>query len=217
VSDRGGDIEDKMEDPRIDELLEHVDAVDENGELTSIALIARRVSSYLEIVENLREELGDYHSSVSDLEQRAENLAMSIHERTSIRGDITEQAQTTAMKAAFSITTASGAQLRKEATEKRENLAQFEADFAHDQARLKEVTKALESKQSRLMETRDQIARRMNIIDALLQRAEIEWPSYFFEENERLKARQHGTTGSQTRHAPKRRSHRRVIRRRRAS
>lgn len=178
-----------MEDPRIDELLEHLDAVDENGELTSIALIARRGYSYLEIIENLRAELRDYHTSVSDLEQRAENLTQTISERSKLRADITDLAQTAAMKAAFSTTTARGAQLRKEASDKRKDLSQFEEDLAHDQARLKEVTRALEGKQARLMETRDQIARRMNIIDALLQRAEIEWPAYFFEENERLKSK----------------------------
>jgi predicted nucleic acid-binding Zn-ribbon protein len=206
-----------MEDPRIDELLQHVDAVDENGEPTSIALIARSVSSYLEAVENLREELQDYHSSVSSLEQRAENLTQSINKRSTLRGDITDMAQTAAMQAAFSTTTARGAQLRKDANEKRKNLTQFEDDFAKDQARLKEVMRAIQGKQARLMETRDQIARRMNIIDALLQRAEIEWPSYFYEENERLKAKQSNTSASPVRHVSKRRPHRRIIRRRRAS
>ena len=204
-----------MEDPRIDELMEFLDSVDEDGQPTSIALIARRVSSYMEIISKLREELDEYHSSVEDLEIRRDNLAKRMDERKSLREDITQNAQDAAAKAAFS-TTSRGALLRKEAAEKRRELKQFEGDYVDDEKRFREVTKALDNGKSRLMDIRDQIARRMNIIDALLQRAEIEWPSYFFEENDRLKAAK-GLEGELARPGQRRRGRRRVVRRRRAS
>ena len=206
-----------LEDPRIDELMDHIDDVDEHGEPTSIALIARRVDAYLDVVDDLREDLAKHHKFVEDLEERASNLRSTLLERDTLRGDITDQAQTAAMKAAVAITTAQGAQLRQDAMEKQKALKQFEADYARDEQRYKEAMRALESRHLLVMETRDQIARRMNIIDALLQRAEIDWPSYFFEENERLKAKNKTATSSTRRRGGRGRGRRRIIRRRRAA
>ncbi len=198
--------------------MDYLDAVDEDGQPTSIALIARRVRSYLDVVENLRAELEEHHESASDLEVRADNLKRRVEERESLRGDITDMAQTAAMKATFATTSGRGTQLRNEAVEKRKDLQQFEKDYAEDEKRLKEVMRALEGQQTRMMETRDQIARRMNIIDALLQRAEIEWPAYFFEENKRLKSSKGGEEGAGAPLVRRRgRGRRRVVRRRRAS
>ena len=199
-----------MEDPRIAELLECIDDVDELGAPTKLALIAKRVQSYVDIVAKLREELASFHTEVESLETRAENLSQLIEDRKTLKSDISEMAQEAAVKAAFSMSSR-GAALRKDAAEKHHNLQEFQGDFANDQKRLKEVMRALDSRRERLQETRDQIARRMNIIDALLQRAEIEWPAYFFEENDRLKA-----AARQGQPAPlrRRRGRRRVVRRR---
>lgn len=207
-----------MEDPRIEELMDYIDAVDENGDPTKIALIARRVDSYLEVVAGLRVELDEHHESVNELEERAANILERLQERDTVRIDITEVAQTAAMRASYVTTTGRGAQLRQDAAQKHKDLRQFEADYADDDRRYKEAMRALSSKQERLMEMRDQIARRMNIVDALLQRAEIEWPAYFFDENERLKAKKTSATSSTTRRRSGRGGgRRRIIRRRRAS
>ena len=204
------------EDPRIDELMEYLDSVDAKGEPTSIALIAKRVASYAEVVGGLREQLDASHSAIEELESRAENLATHLNERNSLRDDITLMAQDAAIKASFSTTSARGAQLRKDGASKQKELRQFESDLAVDEKRFKELNRALESGRIRLMEMRDQIARRMNIIDALLQRAEVDWPSYFFEENRRLKSAK-GAAKAVVRPAARGRGRRRVVRRRRAS
>ena len=176
------------EDPRIDELLAHMDDVDEKGEPTLLALIARRVDSYEESIEKLREELEGYHGAVSSLETRAQNLAASISERDSIRVDLTSEAQEYAVRAAMSASSSRGAALRNEAEEKRTRLRQFEEEQSRDTRRLRETTRALEASSEKLTATRDQIARRMNIIDSLLQRAEIEWPNYYLDEAKKNKA-----------------------------
>ena len=208
-----------IDDPRIDELMEFIDSVDDNGEPTSIALIARRVASYLEVVKGLRQELDESHASVLELEGRAENLATRLEERESLSADITLMAQDAAIKAAFSSSGSRSAQLRKDVAQKQSDLKQFQADYDEDSKRLVEVKRALNTRHTRLIEARDQIARRMNIIDALLQRAEIEWPSHFFEENSRIKSAHGGSGNAAARPAPKGRSRarRRVVRRRRAS
>ena len=205
------------EDPRIDELMEYLDSVDENGEPTSIALIAKRVTSYLKVVEGLREELDAGHAAIEQLEERADNLSTRLAERNSLRDDITLMAQSAAVKASFSTTSSKAAQLRGEAAEKQKNLRQFESEYEIDTKRYNEVSRLLESGQARLMETRDQIARRMNIIDALLQRAEIDWPAYFFEENRRLKSAKTGARVVRPASRGSGRGRRRIIRRRRAS
>lgn len=205
------------DDPRISELLEYLDTVDEHGEPTSIALIAKRVTSYLKVVEGLREELDESHAAIDQLEERAYNLSTRLAERNSLRDDITLMAQSAAVKASFSTTSSKAAQLRSEAFEKKQNLQQFEAEYQVDQKRFAEVNRLLESGQARLMETRDQIARRMNIIDALLQRAEIDWPAYFFEENRRLKSAKSGGRVVRPASRGSGRGRRRIIRRRRAS
>lgn len=199
--------------------MEFIDSVDDNGEPTSIALIARRVASYLEVVKGLRQELDESHASVLELEGRAENLATRLEERESLSADITLMAQDAAIKAAFSSSGSRSAQLRKDVAQKQSDLKQFQADYDEDSKRLVEVKRALNTRHTRLIEARDQIARRMNIIDALLQRAEIEWPSYFFEENSRIKSAHGGSGNAAARPAPKGRSRarRRVVRRRRAS
>lgn len=207
-----------MEDPRIVELMEHADSVGENGEPTAIAMIARRVKAYMGEVETLRKQLNEHHASVQDLEKRRENLAARMEERKNVREDISISAQDAIVKAALS-STSTGATHRKEAAEKQQQLKQFMADYATDEKRFKEMNRALESGRARLMEARDQIGRRMNIVDALLQRAEIEWPTYFFEENARLKSAKPGDTTSARHAAPLRRGSgkRRIVRRRRAS
>lgn len=206
-----------MEDPRIEELMDYIDSVDDSGQPTAVALIAKRVASYLEVVDDLRDQLSEAHGAVEDLEDRASNISIRLKERDGLRVDITDQAQTAAMKVAYTTTTGRGAQLRQDAAEKHRALQQFEAEYAEDQKRYKEVMRARTSREERLLDLRDQIARRLNIIDALLQRAEIEWPSYFFDENERIKARKKSATSSSTRRRSGRGGRRRVIRRRRAS
>ncbi len=200
--------------------MSYLDAADDSGEPTSIALIARRVESYLEVVNSLREELDGQHAAIDDLEVRAINLSNLLEERASLRDDIVLMAETAATKASFASTAGRGAELRNNAAEKRKNLQEFEAKYAEDERRKKEVMRALETGQTKMMETRDQISRRMNIIDALLQRAEIEWPSYFFDENKRIKAKQVSQTSRTVRPRRSRSSGRgrtRIIRRRRAS
>lgn len=202
-----------MEDPRIAELLEYVDAVDKEGNPTPLALIARRVKTYLEAVQKLRVDLSGYHSKVESFETRAENLSKAMEDRKSQRGDLNLEAQEAAVRAAFS-TTSRGVHLRKEAEAKHRDLKQFDQDFEQNSKRLKEVMRALENNRKMMVETRDQIARRMNIVDALLQRAEIEWPSYYMEENKRTKKPgQAGQPLRRRRRAPARR----VVVRRRAS
>lgn len=205
-----------MEDPRIEELMDYIDAADDAGEPTAIALIARRVESYLEVVAELRVELDEHHKAADDLEARASNLAVSLKERELLRNDITDAAQTAVMRVALTTSTGRATQVKKEAAEKQRALQQFEADYENDDRRYKAALRALDGKQARLMELRDQVARRMNIIDALLQRAEIEWPSYFFDENERMKAKK-SAASSTVRRRPSRGGRRRIIRRRRAS
>ncbi len=195
--------------------MDYLDAVDDEGEPTPIALIARRVEFYLDVIDDLRSELSEHHHDVDELEVRASNLKKSLQEREGIRAQITEESQVAAAKAAVAVSTGQGATLRKDAAEKKRALDQFETDYEQDERRYKSALRALDSKQARLMEVRDQIARRLNIVDALLQRAEIEWPSYFFDENERIKAKKKAATISPSRRRG--RGRRRIVRRRRAS
>ncbi len=196
--------------------MDYIDAVDDEGEPTSIALIARRVESYTEVIDELRDELQEHHEAVDELEIRASNLMKSLQEKDGLRGEITQAAQVSAMKAAMATTSGMSAQLRNAARQDQRALDQFEADYAQDETRYKSALRALDGKQQRLMEVRDQIARRLNIVDALLQRAEIEWPSYFFDENERIKAKKKSTAAPVARRRSGR-GRRRIIRRRRAS
>ena len=208
-----GGVEAGMEDPRISELLECIDDVDDDGNPTKLALIAKRVQGYVDIVTKLREDLIAYHKDVESLETRAENLQQLLQDRSTLKDDISEDAQQAAVKAAFS-NSSRGAALRKDAAEKQDGLRQFKNDFGNEEKRLAEVMRALESRRERMLETRDQIARRMNIIDALLQRAEIEWPAYFFEENDRMKAEARQAAPSGLRRRRRGRGRRRVVRRR---
>ncbi len=205
-----------MDDPRIEELMEFIDSVDGNGEPTALALMARRVESHLKVVEELKEELASEHKPVAELEARASNLSQSLAERESMRDQIQEEAQTAAVKASVASTTARAAALRKTAEEKQNALSQFDKDLEEEQLRYRRAIRALESKQKQLTQVREQISRRMNILDALVQRAEMEWPAHFFGENERMKAqKQRGSA------PPRRRrrsgSRRIVMRRKRAS
>lgn len=207
-----------MEDPRIEELMDYIDAVDDSGEPTSIALIARRVSSYLDVIDELRKELDTHHEDVERFELQAANLSERLQERDSIGSTISEEAQNAAMRAAYTTTAGRGAQLRDDAAQKHKAFKQFETDYEEDMKRYKAAMRGLDTKQERLMEVRDQVARRLNIVDALLQRAEIEWPSYFFDENERIKAKKNsGNVSSVRRRSGRGGGRRRVIRRRRAS
>ena len=123
-----------MQDPRIEELMDYIDAVDENGELTSIARIARRVSSYLEIVDELRSDLDEQHGAVEELEVRGGNLTDSLQQRDLLRDELTELAQTAAVKAAVTtVSSGRSVQLRNEAAEKQKELKQFEADYDEDE------------------------------------------------------------------------------------
>ncbi len=214
-----------MEDPRVAELMDYTDAVDEDGNLTSIALIARRVEGYLDGITELRQELDAGHSTIEELEVRAANLRKTLAERDELRDEMEEDAQTAIVKsAAPSATSAREATLRKEAMEKQQALSQFDADYDVDRRRLDEAMRALEGRLARQAELREQIARRMNIVDALLQRAEVEWPSYYFDENERIRS-QNQRSAAPAASASRRRSRRgagaprrtTIIRRKKAS
>lgn len=207
-----------MDDPRIQELMAYADSVDENGEPTSVALIARRVSSYMEVVEQLREQVTTLHSDVEKLEATADNLSEKVEQQKERHEELIEQARVTATRASSAVNTGHGARMRKEAAEATQQLEQFEVGYAEEQKRLQEVLKALQARRQRLIETRDQIGRRMNIIDALLQRAEIEWPDYLLEENDRLKGKGQQTAGNVVPLRRRRgRGRTRVVRRRKAS
>ena len=206
-----------MDDPRIEELMEYAGTVDENGDPTSMALIAQRVGSYMEVVDELREQVTALHSDVEQLETRADNLSEQTDGQKARREELAEAAQVAAGRASGAVNTGHGARLRKEAAERKRLLDQFDAEFNEGEKRLAEVMKALQSRRQRLVETRDQIARRMNTIDALVKRAEIEWPEYTLDENKRIK----GSAGSGQPMVRRRRSggsgRRRVVRRRKAS
>lgn len=208
-----------MNDPRIEELMEYEDTVDENGGPTSMALIARRVGSHVEVIDELREQVTKLHSDVETLEARADNLSEQVEGQRARHDELVEAAQVAASRASAAVNTGHGARLRKDAAEKKQVLDQFELEFGDAEKRLNETLRALQSRRQRLIETRDQIARRVNTIDALVKRAEIEWPEYTLDENKRLK----GGSGTPSRQPTVRRrrgsgsGRRRIVRRRKAS
>lgn len=165
-----------MNDPRIDEILEHIDATDSRGEPTELAMVARRVQEHIGAVDELRDELTEAESTISEVENRAQVLTESLAERAKHRADLQYEAQDTAVRAALSSSSSGSASLRKQATHKRQNIEEFEKDFAEDQKRLDHAKETLRSRQGRIKQIRDQIARRMNTVDMLLQRAEVAWP-----------------------------------------
>lgn len=197
-----------MEDPRVTELLECIDDVDDSGKPTKLAQIAKRVEGYLESIEETRNELKTFRSEIEKLESRAETLSALLQDRNSAKLDLTDEAQDAAVRAALA-TNSSGATLRKTADSKLKALKQFEGDFTQAEKRLKEVNRALESRRQRLVDSRNVIARNMNVIDSLLQAADIEWPQHYAEEG--------GAEGGQSKGASvrrRRRGRRRVVRRR---
>lgn len=165
-----------MNDPRVEEILEHLGATDPQGDPTELAMVAARVRDHMNAVEDLREELGEVESGIQEVENRAQVLAESLGERAKHRADLQYEAQDTAVRAALSGSSAGAAQLRRQAGQKRQNIAEFEKDFADDQKRLDHAKETLRSRQSRIKLIRDQIARRMNTMDTLLQRADFTWP-----------------------------------------
>ncbi len=205
-----------MDDPRIDELMEYVDAVDENGEPTSMAMIARRVATYVESVTESRDQISALHSDVETLETRADSLSAKVEEQKSHHDELAQNAQVAARLATTALNTGQGARLRKDAVEKRKILDQYEGELAEGEKRLSEVMRALQARRQTLVETRDQIARRMNTIDALLKRAEIEWPQYTLDENKRLKGSGSSESSAVRRRRPVGRGRKRIIRRRKA-
>jgi chromosome segregation ATPase len=166
-----------MNDPRVEQILEHIGKVDRQGNPTELALVAARVQAHISAVDELREELEQSEGGIMDVENRAQVLAESLGERSKHRADLQYDAQDTAVRAALSGSSAGAAQLRRQATRKRQNIAEFEKDFAEDQKRLEHAKDTLRSRQSRIKQIRDQIARRMNTVDTLLQRADVAWPA----------------------------------------
>ena len=166
-----------MNDPRIEAILGHIGEVDRQGNPAELALVAARVQAHTDAVDELRRELEEIEGGIMDVENRAQVLAESLAERAKHRGDLQYDAQDTAVRAALSGSSAAAAQLRRQATHKRQNIAEFEKDFAEGQKRLEHARETLRSRQSRIKQIRDQIARRMNTVDTLLQRADVAWPA----------------------------------------
>lgn len=202
-----------MEDPRITVLMERLDDLDEDGKSTVLAQLARRIRTYSLDVEKLRNDLKDYHEQNKGLESSAESLTASIEERESLRDDLTLDAQEAATQAAVSRTVARGAQLQETAAKKRSELDQFEVDIKKDRRRLKDASGALSGARESVIDSRNRIAQRLGVIDALLHRADIEWPAYFYEEAEAHRQRKQAAAApTVVRRRPKRRL---IIRRRR--
>jgi chromosome segregation ATPase len=160
-----------MEDPRIEELLEHLDETDADGRPTRMAQFAQKVQTYLDEITELRKELDAASRDVVDMESRVASMESQIKDKESLQADLLYEAQDAAVRAAMAGTAGGAAAMLKMVEEKRQRLADFEAHYSGEKTRLERLKVSVATKRSVIRKNRDLIALRINTITNLLDRA----------------------------------------------
>ncbi|MDA1278607.1 MAG: hypothetical protein O3B95_00985 [Chloroflexi bacterium] len=166
-----------MIDPRFQEVLEFIDETGPDGKPTKRALIALKIREFTQDVENQRIKLAKIEGEIDRFRSTSTSLEIALAEQSSRKIDLVSEAQDASVGAALAGSGGASAKLRRQAQLTRERVAEFDKDFAREQARLSQARNSLAAKEQEIKDLRDTIVRRLNTMSSLAERAGLEFGS----------------------------------------